>query len=249
MYNERFLNPEYLALSAEELAAKHKEYTDKVEALVPMLIEHERLETEAYIIKEVIAFKNIEAGTATPAEVHDIISSGASSLELHNAVEGWIAQVSTSDKLSVISLEDGNNGSSEYTLVPFSVDLSAGVDDELVASVERVATFLSPTIRSSGLPFRVNDERLYVVVGKTVNGYTPAIAYGDRYYNTDGNYPQTVREALEICAEQYPSVRAKRLKAWAESDRLVARNIAESKRRKEEAANPKKRGLLSFFKN
>ena len=252
MYDERVLSPEYLALSVDELEAKHAEFVAGAKALLPAVIEKDRLETEAWRVEEILGIRHIEAGTATPSEVKNTMRSGYVPAA-HEAVKLWLSQVSTSDRLSVIGLEDWAWGSSDYLLVPFRVDLDNGVDDALVESVEQVLAFLLPVFNdSAGIPIRVNDERIYLTTHISREGGDIRVSVGDYHYSVDHDrHIWTVREALERAAESLPIVRAKRVKDWAEEDKRIAKSNAAYRARHpiegDAGVKGKRKGLLGLF--
>lgn len=241
MNNERMLDPELLALPLEDLEERYSELKSQSNAIIPMIDKYEQLENQAYSVEQIISLRRIEKGIASSEDVSNVMLGAVISHELHDGVKLWLSQIATSDKVSVISLGYWNGGSSEYSLVPFSIDVSQGYDNKLIDTVIKISRFLLPERHFAhfGLSFRANDEGLYGIV--RMEGEQVLVTISERSIALNRS-DFTVDEAIKEMTERYPSVLNARLTANAEYEARLAKKKAEAQ---SEDTKPK-RGFWIF---
>ena len=150
--------PTHDGLSLEELMKRAETTAQAIDELQPAIQKEAELQDEKFWLDLAASKIRVEAGNPTFKDLSDVRLMAGSRQYLHDAMQVWLSKVTSSGKVTLISLADGERGSSEYSLVPFHIDLTDDVTDELVNDVEVTALALNRNWQNQDASYNVNGK-------------------------------------------------------------------------------------------
>jgi len=150
--------PTYDGISLDELTNRAEVTAQAIDELQPVLVKEAELQDEKFWLELAASKIRVEEGNPTFKDLSDVRLMAGSRQYLHDAMQVWLSKVTSSGKVTLISLADGERGSSEYSLVPFHIDLTDDVTDELVNDVEVTALALNRNWQNQDASYNVNGK-------------------------------------------------------------------------------------------
>ncbi len=264
MRNNIPLNPKYSGLTATELVAAKEAVLAEIKKLTPVRDKLEELEGEEYEISRILSQVRVDNGEADFGDLSSVLFGAAGTLDIYRTLEKWLKEVSSSTGLVLTSLEDGPNGSSDFSLAPFTILLQEGsyvLDEALISSVEEVSELVvraeqrlfGETVFHIGL-----DSRLFLIIknispkgSSPVNLRATISEYPYSSRSGDEDKSSTIREAFVSLPRVVKSLNIERKERDRQNTALWSARVAMRKadeKAKEKADKKDEQGTKPRFK-
>ena len=193
----------YRDLTVNELTEKQAAITKRLAELAPAVSEVTQLKEDAERVKLAMTKYRAEHGEPSSEELWSLMLFVSSKPELHDSLSIWLDNHTLGDQISMAPDADNEWGSSDFYMVPFMIDLSQGIDSDLIHDIETVSVLFS-TLKRDKVVFRANIfTHLIVTVDKRDSTYAAYSTsdYSGIWSSYHGNEPTTIALALDEVRE------------------------------------------------